>query len=568
MSTPNRFLSAGRRLDGFIPNSYSIFDRREDIKETLIWQPSGSINNLQNLPTPDEGMKDKADDFLQKANSNTCHIAVAPEWAYNIQWVNDHSGSLFNDDSPLFVLGCSPINESERQDVIESLEADYDVYEDPDVECDSDEFLTPTIIPIKSASRRESATDAILIQYKNSPMSDGVLPNEQANLAQGDSIWKIDPRDAPSVLVFTCSDVMDDDLREDVERYTRQNDTFVVHVQCNPDPFNETWVDFRNQSFDGSDDKVTYICANWGEISFSGKTNWFGYSGVYTKAKDRSTLDRYDTTYQNGGLVGTKPRYHCDHVWLMPNDVLSRVQFNRPNPGTTGAGAASFSLPRICDTWTWDSATGDYSIETPGVSECDDQVCQKWRSQLPGSPRARELVAAIGLGKIDFEELPSEELDPESDIRWAAIETLTDIDGVERLGHILATHPRRLDPSPGEEVELLVKAVEKAGEIDICINDQFELEQVPLNAEYESKNIDVCLVALSRPGKAQEQKGAKWLNEWVARRDDKRFKPIAIAIDETDGMVLKTLEGHEDVSRIDHDPERVSTTGGLVRVDR
>ncbi|WP_255170120.1 hypothetical protein [Natrononativus amylolyticus] len=447
-------------------------------------------------------------------------------------------------------------------------EYNYDVYEATDVDCSADEFLTPTIIPIQAAARQDSDDGAVLVQYKNHSMSDGVLANEQANLATGDRIWKIDPRHAPTVISWTCSDIMDGELREDVESFAREFDTVVVHVQCNPGPFNETWVDFRNQIFDGSDNKVTYVCANWASDTFDTEDEEFGYSGVYTKAKRRSPLDRYDTTYENGGLVGTKPSYRCDYVWLMPNDVVSRIQFKRPNPGTTGAGAPSFSLPRVYQTWTWDSSASTYLEDCPGVPECNDTTYNSWLSQLPDSHLARELMAAIALGKIDFDRLPKEELVPDMAFDWAALETLTDADGAERLGHVLSSHRRRTDPSPSEEMERLVHMLDKAAELNICMDDEFSLKDVPMNAEYEDKDIKVCLTVLDRWGDVSEQKGATRLRNWVKRRTDMRFKPLVVTMDRSSGLVLKTLEGHEDVSQMNRDPERVSNPGGLVRVDR
>ncbi|MCO8256757.1 hypothetical protein NKF26_23325 [Haladaptatus sp. AB618] len=557
-------------MGGLIPDTYSIFDPGSNPKDIVIWQPSGTVDDITTLPTPEPAFQEKAGQFLQRATENGCHLGAAPEWTYNIEWITNHVDYLFAADSPLFVLGCAPIRDATRQEVIATLEVEYnyDVYEATDVDCSTDEFLTPTIIPIKAAAREGSDNNAVLVQYKNQPMSDGVLANEQANLAMGDCIWKIDPRHASTVIGWTCSDIMDGDLRGDVQSFARQNDTIVVHVQCNPGPFNETWIDFRNQIFDGSDNRVTYVCANWANDTFDSGGQKFGYSGVYTKAKRRSPLDRYDTTYENGGLVGTKPGYRCDYVWLMPNDIVSGVQFKQQNPGTTGAGASSFSLPRVYQTWTWDSGASKYLEGSPGVPECNDTASDTWCSQLPDSPLARELIATIALGKIDFDQLPDENLVPNIHFNWKSLMTLTDADGTERLGHVLSSHPRRTDPSPKEEVERLVRMLEKAAELNICMDGEFSLEDVPMNAEYEDKDIRVCLTVLGGWGNNSEQKGATRLNNWIKRRTDTRFKPLIVTMDRNSGLVLKTLEGHEDASRVDHDPERVSSPGGLVRVDR
>lgn len=570
MSNRQRLRSAEQDLGRLLPHAYSIFEPGTNPKDIVLWQPSGTIDDINTLPTPEPALRAKAKQFLQRAAESECHLGTAPEWAYNIEWIIEHTDHLFAADSPLFVLGCAPIRNDTRREVIATLETEqnYDVYEATNVECSEDEFLTPTIIPIKSAARQDSDKDAVLIQYKNQPMSDGVLENEQANLATGDRIWKLDPRHATTVIGWTCSDIMYGDLREDVQKFARQYDTIVVHVQCNPEPFNETWVDFRNQIFDGSDNRVTYVCANWASNTFDTGGEKFGYSGVYTKAKRRPPLDRYDTTYENGGLVGTKPGYRCDYVWLMPNDVVSRIQFKRQNPGTTGAGAASISVPCVYQSWTWDASASTYHENCPGVPECNGSTYDKWLSQLPESPLSRELIATIALGKIDFDQLPDEELEPKTDFDWAVLETLTDADGAEWLGHVLSSHRRRTDPSPNEEVESLVHMLDKAAELDIRMDDEFSLEEVPMNAEYEDKGIKVCLTVLDRWGELSEQKGATRLNNWVKRRTDTRFRPLIATMDRSSGLVLKTLEGYEDISKADRDPEQVNSAGGLVRVDR
>ncbi|NHN41836.1 hypothetical protein G9C85_09360 [Halorubellus sp. JP-L1] len=515
-------------------------------------------------------MEQKAESFLRQANDTECQLAVAPEWAYNIEWVLNHRDYLFANDSPLFVLGCAPIQDHTRQRVFEKLEEEeeFEVIETEDVECSGDEFLTPTIIPIKPAARVESSKPAVLVQYKTQSMSEGVLPNEQANLACGGSIWSIDPRNGSNVIVWTCSDIMNGDLREEVAHAARQYDSFVVHVQCNPDPFHQTWIDFRNDAFNGSDFKVTYVAANWGQITIDGDTHWFGYSGVYSKAKTRSPLYRYDTTYDNGGLVGTKPGYHCDHVWVMANDAVSRLQFERQNPGDTAGGDASFSQPRIMDTWSWDESANSYNASTPGVPECTHQACDDWRAKLPDSALARELSTAIALRNINFDELPDGEsdFDPARDLTWAAVETLSDRDGTERLGHVFSDHSRRRS-SPVPDVQHLVEVTDWVANHGLCMDDEFSLSDVPMNARYTDKPVQACLMTTNRVSPEEEDEAAEELHNWVLQREPQRFKPLVATLSASDGLVLKTLKNYEDAGRVSHGSEDVSNTGGLVRVN-
>jgi hypothetical protein len=569
MCGTSRLESAGVELGGLKFEDYPILNTAVGTKNVVVYQPDGVVNDVSNLASPEAAMEQKAESFLQRANDAECQLAVAPEWAYDIDWITDHHDYLFGDDSPLCVLGCAPIRDHTRQRVFEELSDEYDIIQTDDVECSEDEFLTPTIIPIKPAARRTSMQPAVLVQYKTQSMSEAVLPNEQANLVGGDSIWKIDPRDGSNVIVWTCSDIMNGELCQAVVQNTRQHDTFVVHVQCNPEPFHSTWVDFRNAAFDGSDFKVTYVVANWGNITIDGGTHWFGYSGVYSKAKNRSPLYRYDSTYENGGLVGTKPDYRCDYVWMMAGDAVSRLQFERQNPGDTAAGDASFSQPRIMDTWSWDSTTDSYTADTPGVPECTDQACDNWRSKLPDSALARELSTAIALRNIDFEELPDAEsdFDPASDLTWAAVMPLVDRDGTERLGHIFSDHSRRSPSSPVPDVQHLVEVTDWIADHGLCMDDQFSISDVPMNAKYADKPVRACLMTTQGVSQEDEKRAAEELHNWVVQREPTRFKPLVATQSVSDGLVLKTLRNHEDAGRIAHGSEDVSTTGGLVRVN-
>jgi hypothetical protein len=89
-----------------------------------------------------------------------------------------------------------------------------------------------------------------------------------------------------------------------------------------------------------------------------------------------------------------------------------------------------------------------------------------------------------------------------------------------------------------------------------------------MNAEYDDKPIEVCLVVVREFGDASEKRGEAQVNNWVQHRDDRRFRPIVVTPDVNDGIVLKTLEDYEDISRVDQDTEDVTTAGGLVRLDQ
>lgn len=408
--------------------------------------------------------------------------------------MTEHEDILFDSDSPLFVLGCAPIRIEEMSNIREQLEADYAVFGESVPDNTDKEFVTPTIIPIKETARKRADEDAILLQYKNQPMGPSANPNERANLAVGNKIWQLDPPNSPSLLVWTCSDVMDHELRTEVERIARQGN-FVVHVQCNPDPFNQIWTRFRSGIFDGGDD-VIYIAANWGDVTADidlSNATW-GYSGVYAKTCESAHLDDYDDTYLNNGLLGTKPNRYCEYVWALTDDGVSLITTTRRNAATARPGQSVYANPHITHTWTWDKNA--YTGDSERVSECGANVCREWKEMLPDSPRAAELISSIALGEIRVDELPSVESNWE--MSWSALTNLH-AGEYEKLSHVFASHEHRSTAkSEPEELAMKLRQAFAFAEDKRAIRpaDQCLPKDVPVNAKDEDadgNNVPICL---------------------------------------------------------------------------
>lgn len=559
--------SAQEALGGQTIDSYSALYQEEVDKRVAIWQPTGRIENLHRLPNTDSGMKQKAEQFFRMAFESECHIAAAPEWAFDVEWVAEHDDMLFSEESPLFVLGCAPMRQSRMEDVINDLQDDYSIYPEEVPHCDPSEFVTPTIIPLRTSSHDRDVDDALFIQYKNHPMGDGVNSNEEVNLVEGEFVWKIDPLNSQDELVaLTCSDILDLGLKHELEVFARSGNSFLVHVQCNPSPFNDVWTRFRKEVFGGGEERVTYVCSNWGKIETDEEELTLGYSGVYTKAPNRPPLKKYDRTYTNGGLPGTMPRSHCELVWTLPDDAISVIEFKRRNPATAGPGGPSFSNPYIDQTWIW--TPEGYTDQCEGVPECKTEDCERWRSSLPDSPRDVELISSIAFGRIDIDEITgSDPFVPEQHVVWSAILNLQ-CEQDERLGHILASHEHRYDPRPGDSATKLINAFDQAErELDICPLEDFQLDAIPVNATYSNRDVPICLTVVDDSTESADRRRAKWIYNWFDLHGyelgERGFRPIIVSADMEDGWVLKTITEHERVDGAIPDPERVDAVGGL-----
>jgi len=128
-----RIKIAGSESPSLDLSGYSIFGGSDARNRISVWQPSGEVDDITSFPQPQE-MRPKASSFLQLSVDSEVDLAVAPEWAYNLQWIQHDRKELFALDSPLFVLGCAPVKASEIEDELSQLRStcDIDIYgEDP-----------------------------------------------------------------------------------------------------------------------------------------------------------------------------------------------------------------------------------------------------------------------------------------------------------------------------------------------------------------------------------------------------------------------------------------------------
>lgn len=554
MSSSERLRSARDEIGGLQGSAYSLFEQSQTDKHVKLWQPTGRIETSNGLPSTTDGFKQQVKAYLELAFSKTCHLAAAPEWAYDIDWVVEHREFLFGDDSPLFVLGCSPVSLTDIRDILETIKREgIDVYHEGIPDEPTKEFVTPTIIPIKPAARSGSNDPALLIQYKNQPMGEGLGQDEHDRLACGSEVWKIDPPNGPGLAVMTCSEAMDNNLCHKVSQYARESN-MVMHVQCNPSPFNHSWTALRNNLFNGGDN-VAYFCVNWGSFTNEGQSKECGYSGVYIKGEAESSLEQYDQTYMNGGLQGTNLEFQFEYIWMMTSDAVSRFSFRRNNPRTDRPGQAHTANPQISTTWTWD--TGGFSQDTPGIEESDETECEQWQTMFSDSPCAAEVLAAISLADI----YPSQEL------TWGSLKSLHAGDK-EQLGHFLAAHDHRESPygTPAETAAKLNGMFEFVSrEANIVPDSDFEHAKAPINGTYVDKEVDACISLLESSASKAETKRAKWLVEW-RRQTNIPFRPLVVT-NEIGSTTLQTLKDVEDPTKVISDPEEVTASAGLVEVE-
>lgn len=569
-------------IGGFTADPYTIFDSVGDEKTVTLWQPAGHIEDLHSLPAPRD-MKPKAESFLDRAGGSD--LAVAPEWSYDVRWVGEHRDELFAEDSPLFVLGCRPIGDDEMENVVDELREDeeFNVVSEEVPGGPGERFVTPTIVPLRSDALGEADCSTVVIQYKTQPMGEGANPNEAANLATGSQVYQLDPSTGSSVVIWTCSDLLDQSLRNEVSECALGGN-IVVHPQCNPSPFHSNWTNFRSRIFENSND-TAYVCANWGRVSADGDISGaqWGYSGVYTNAYEWSSFDGYDSTYEKQGLVGVDRENRAEYLWMVVDDVVSRLSVRRRGSESEPARGERPN-PQILDAWTWGDEDERYVGSPDGFDECvcrtcDDCDCNTCsdclrptrRDLLPDSPRQAELVSAVVFRQLDVSLIDG--IDTRYDVPLAALQNLR-ADRNERLGHAFVAHGHRRGRGVTERTQHLKETFKNA-------TDEFgsRIEptdcgptDLPINAvsETDGDGLDICLSRLDSPTPGNEREWIADVVRWNQHQETRRFKPLVLTVSPGD-VSLKRPDELEDVTNADVNPEDVTARNPpveLVEVDR
>lgn len=602
MMTFERLQSARDALSDFTADGYQIFHHDEREKRVTLWQPSGTVTNLEDFPSP-QGMREKAESFLKTAKNDGCDLAAAPEWGYNLEWITDHEKYLFAHDSPLFVLGCAPVLQDDISTILDHLTDDegYDLLT-PEGDFaedryrvsiqDGKKYVIPTIIPIKPAAV-SGDQKTVLLQFKNAHMSSRLYSTEERNLATGEKVWRLDPRGVEmELLVWTCADILDTELREEGTEFARRKDSIIAHVQVNPDPFNKRWIGFRKEAFD-TDSLITYLNVNWGLINGS---MYCGYSGVFTKAIDSTVLaDGYNRTCKRGGIAGTDPEVYYEYVCSVSDNVINKFKFARKDSNTSPAGNPRMANLQIVKTWEYEKNCYQQNDDFQLQNQPD--VCTEWRDQLDLDSVDEEVMLALLRGEISTEGDP-ESFKPKEHITWASLRSFH-ATGVEDFAPLLRFHERRKSdtkhrPSkrehPSDIVEYIKQGTEHAEDArDIVIKEDFDVSETPINARYANKDVSVLLTLLELGGEKKELQRAKWLFDWWQRthersenedeaeaEDEKeaededegtsKFRPVAVVNQFSGPALLKTLEGCEDPTEVPKDPERADATTGLTKL--
>lgn len=580
MPDDQRIRSAKQAIGNREIQYYDLLDVSIEDYSVAIWQPHDQVDKLTEFPQPADSLEAKATSFLQRAVEAEAHLGLAPEWGYNIEWVADHENLLFGEDGPLFVLGCAQMYRDDLKQVLKEYTESEDFICKPETVPDNDDYdelLTPTIIPLRTTAQDEAdAENVLLIQYKNHALGDYANPIEELELIEGEFVWKIDPEDQfLELLALTCSDLLDDDLRQKALEFAGLPNSIIAHVQCNPKPFHGIWTNFRRSLFAAENPYMTYLTANWGDIGANDEDTQLGYSGVYTKADMRTPFRRYNDIYNRGGLPATNPDENSEMIWSVADeDLVSLFRFRRPDPASRGAAGPSSADPFISKTWTWD---GDvYITDSPGIPECGADECENWVSQLPDDPRDIELITSIALGEFECNGIDTHQTyDPTEDFNWSSLSNLK-ANRQEQTNHVLVKNHHRKGHDPASTAAKLNAAfdvAEKQGGIE-PIGD-VDLADFPVNADYckHDFSLPIMLSVVDSPSDSAWRTRLKKINTWYEFQqpddgDRPPFNPQVIRMHKNGKYRLNRLPEYERVDGGSPDPESVVATGKPRRRDQ
>lgn len=384
----------------------------------LLLQPQGRIEADQ------AGIRNRDGDlaysqfieFLGKAATLGADLVVTPE--YSTPWNVIREAINGADKRPaygkLWALGCESIKYSALQQFKDEVSEQATVIFE-EMEPDDNRIVDPLVYLFRTFERRGDGQQklVVLIQFKTHAMSDA--HDFEKNLLQlGKDVYQFGAYGAGiSLTSFICADAfaVTDDIAQRV--YDR---SLILHVQLNPEPRHQQFLECRARLLGRSGDSTEIICLNWAsnvEFLVNGDIKkWRNISGSawYVKLQGQE-FDSDDVTLAQSHRKGfyytrlSPFRTHALFFNFQPS-VYRLTASKVVRLGVPGA-VGQRKGPRLTEVMNWDNANNIWVI----VENLDDgfldltgnigDVADQLKAVYDHCPLACERLVALCAGNED-----------------------------------------------------------------------------------------------------------------------------------------------------------------------
>jgi len=383
----------------------------------LLLQPSGPIfAGRQRIGLHERGTgARKADEFLTVAIAKHAHLAVAPEYFFPWDVLEQNiCNGRHPEVNSIWVLGCESIDKARLVSFKANVHGHCTVlHEEVDGLQEDRNFFDPIALIFHALDLQGNSHLVVLIQFKTAPSRDDLF-FEEGVLRCGTCVYKFKgPDQTLSLTTINCSDafgINDALVSQLTDRAT------LLHVQLNPDPRNTVYRKYRKTTFETDPDTSNchIVCLNWagGVVQFDdsgNEENWpaEASSAWYCPDSRCKCSDDIVLPNHNNGLYYTymEERRHAlmfhysEAIFeLLVPKVTTRgnaVQANRNGPTATNRLTWNANVSQ------WEAAPITDAGFTSFLAEAPD-VANALADVLPNaSPIDIERLLAISSGAVN-----------------------------------------------------------------------------------------------------------------------------------------------------------------------
>lgn len=393
-------------LNALIPN--------ENNYKALLLQPLGRIEaSADGVRNKDvELAQEQFRKFLENAGDMQADLVITPEYSMPWSVLEDSiSADIFPSDGILWILGCESIRYSELELFRERLAPFAAMLYEP-LNSNTERFLSPLAYIFKAPCKNEAGKtkNIILVQFKTHPMGD---PEhfEINGMQRGTFIYQFGGNENNLKLVsLICADVFD---FQDSHARAIHDRALIIHIQLNPEPRHEKFLDCRRKLLGFNGDETEILCLNWAkdvQLWIQGRElSWKNIAGSawYSKSKEFDDKDTVLCANHRRGLYYTwlkSLRAHALFLNFEPGSFL----FQSTKVAHIGVGGPISKRrgPQLKKVYIWDDvekswkeqeiADDRFSAMADKVGTAKDEIMRIAST----NPLIAERILALSAGKI------------------------------------------------------------------------------------------------------------------------------------------------------------------------
>lgn len=382
----------------------------------LLLQPEGQIEATQ------AGIRNRDRELagaqfmgvLAEATASQPDLVVTPE--YSTPWEALRAAIVGADKGPtqgkLWALGCESIKYSELQSIKHEIaEIATVIFEGMD--SDDNRFVDPLAYVFRTTESHGDGQPklVVLVQFKTHAMADK-HEFEKNRLQLGSSVYRFGRYGTGiSLTSLICSDVFA--VTEDVAKQVYDR-SLILHIQLNPEPRHQNFLECRAKLLGLSDDNTEIICLNWAsgvEIWIDGQRNPWGNiagSAWYGKMQEFDSHDATLSQNHRRGLYYASLKHHRAHAlflnfspatYLLTASKVARIGVPGPVAGRRGPQLdAVLNWDSVKHTWAATTASDDGFLAI--VVHCG-AAAEQVRAVFNVCPLACERLLALCAGNAD-----------------------------------------------------------------------------------------------------------------------------------------------------------------------